>query len=131
MNPWSKNEEVKDEVRRHFDEIGKTKAVGYLPMYTITDILLISADDWARTLTERGLCVRVFNEDETCIDRGAMYVYDPRMIAELTERHKGTILKKGWKANAEFIIETIAKDWFERSDPIMPFIRELFNDTFD
>jgi hypothetical protein len=131
MNQWSKNEKGKDEIRRHFDELGKTKAVGYLPLYTITDILSMTADSWALALTERGLRVRVFNEEETCIGSGAMYVYDPGMVSEIMERHEGAILEKGWKANAEFIIGIIANDWLESDDPIMPFIRELFNDTFD
>jgi hypothetical protein len=110
------------------EEVGKTKAVGYLPLQTISNVLRESIDELVARFSRRGLDVKIFGERETCIKSGAMFVYHPGMVKQLVETHKAALLQKHWALAPDEVISEISREWFEPSDPIMPFIRDLYND---
>jgi hypothetical protein len=111
-----------------FEDIGGAKAVGYLPIYTINDVLKESIVSRVEGLTARGLSVRVFNEGETCIKSGAVFAYEPEMVSRIIDKHQAALLDKSWAPTPAYVINQIAKEWYEENDPIMPFIRDLYND---
>jgi hypothetical protein len=45
-------------------------------------------DSRAKSLTLRGLGVRIFGEDEACIKCGAAFAYDSEMVSQIIELHK-------------------------------------------
>ncbi len=104
------------------------KSVGYLPIYTIANVLKESVDTLTRDLSLRGLDVRLYQEDETCIKSGALFAFDTNMVRDLIELHKGVLSEKHWALDPEQAITKIAEEWYDESDAIIPFIRDLFGE---
>lgn len=120
--------QILNNIQASLDQVGKTKAVGYLPIYTITKVLNDTINARIGPLVKRGLKVRVFGEEETCIKSGALFVYNHDMVLTIIEKYKVEIASRNWNPSPEFIIERIACEWFESTTPIMEFIRDLYND---
>jgi hypothetical protein len=119
---------ILDSILSSFEDVGRTKAVGYLPIYTIDDVLKESVTDRVEALAARGLSVRVFNRGETCIKSGAVFAYDPEMVYGIIDKHRSALMNKKWEMTPAYVMNRIAIEWYEENDPIMPFIRDLFND---
>jgi hypothetical protein len=120
--------QVLDRILSLFEDVGRTKAVGYLPIYTINDVLKETIDRRAEALTARGLNVRVFNEGETCIKSGAVFAYDSEMMSRIIDKHRDALANKDWAPAPDYVVNRISIEWYEQDDPIMPFIRDLYND---
>jgi hypothetical protein len=111
-----------------FDNVGRTKAVGYLPKSTIVNVLGQEVDACVKNLILRGLKAQVFDEHESCIKSGAVFAYEPKMVSKIIKLHKDRILKRGWLLTPESVIGKLSAEWYDNDDQIMPLIRNLFND---
>ncbi|QGM97939.1 hypothetical protein [Methylocystis parvus] len=113
---------------RSLDDVGQGKAVGYLPLATLKNVLRISADKIRESCEARGLNVKIFDEDSSCIKSGAIFVYDTGLVRGIIDRFDQDILARGWSGDVESIIERIAIEWYCENDPAMPFIKALYGE---
>lgn len=110
------------------DEVGKTKAVGYLPLYTIRDHLKREATEVARELEGRGLTVGILTEEESKIKSGSLFAFDRLMAETIIARHANVLAQKRWSSDVDQVMTEISTVWFGMDDPAMPLIKELYND---
>src|ERR1700742_2313163 len=62
-------------VLSNLTRVGPDKPIGYLPLYTIRDILVMDPSALARESVTQGFSVAVFQADQCCIKSGALYLY--------------------------------------------------------
>lgn len=110
------------------DRVGKTKAIGYLPLDTVSKIAKISIPDLEKKYLQHGLCVQVLDENETCIRSGAIFVYDRPALLGICREFEALLIDLSWPMEADAIVMKIAREWFPENDSIMPFIRAIYGD---
>lgn len=111
------------------DRVGRGKAIGYLPLNAIIDVLRLSIDEVRKRYEGAGLSVVVFSPHQTCINSGALFVYDPGLIERLIPSFKKQLSAKRWSDDPHRIVARLARSWFANDDDIMPFIRALYADA--
>lgn len=70
---------------RDLTEVGPTKPVGYLPLYTIREFVQLTPEAVAATATAHGLATAQFGPAACCIKSGALYFYDREALADLLQ----------------------------------------------
>jgi hypothetical protein len=117
----SENFDRKAYVLKSFECVGPKKAVGYLPLPAIKNFLNATVDSVKATYIERGLKCVEFSEDETCVNGGALFVYDEISFKKILDQFDIEVTP------LEFI-KIIAADWLDNDDPRMPVVRALYAD---
>ena len=110
-------------------EVGKTKSVGYLPLYTIRDFLRRDARALARQAADRGLSAMILNADECCIKSGALYFYDASMLSELPAKNFPIVRDAGCPTTPARFVRLVASTWFDANRPIVAEIKTAFGDA--
>ncbi|MFT3673507.1 hypothetical protein [Aestuariivirga sp.] len=108
-----------------WSRVGKDKAVGYLPLRTVEKILNLDRRWIESYCTERGLQFKVFGQDETCIQSGAVYIWSEQQLNLLLGKHH---LHRDAHLSTNEFISLIAKRWFTENDDMMSLIRAAFAD---
>jgi hypothetical protein len=119
----------KANILRGFAEVGATRIIGYLPLYTIRDFLGAEPKALAREAADRGLSAVILGEDECCIKSGALYVYESAALSKLLESYLGRLQDAKWPMEPAAFIRHIAADWFTSDDPIMELIQAAFGEN--
>src|SRR5262249_50667979 len=76
-------------------EVGPTKPVAYLPLYTIEEFVQMTPEAIVAAATARGLATAQFGPTTCCIKSGALYVYDREALAGLLQESADTIASAG------------------------------------
>jgi hypothetical protein len=121
-------EEIRQQAGLLLDNVGATKAVGYLPLYTIERVLGQNPAELVQHYRQKGLCVRVFDQNECCIKSGALFVWDYDQASRCIKEFGKSVTEKGWPIDANVVLENIATEWFEKDDPIMPLVYALYGE---
>jgi hypothetical protein len=108
--------------------VGPKKLVGYLPLYTIRDILQVRAEDLIEEARSRGLCAVVLGPDRCCIKSGALYAYHRAGLQRLLDVSTGPLRASGLSADPDLFVEQIGSVWFERSEPAWAVIEAAFDE---
>ena len=116
-------------ILRSLDLVGESKAIGYLPIATVENLLDTSIESIRYLYENKGLSIVVFGEDRTCMKSGAIFIFDEQMMLAMIDRFKEIIIRRGWKLELEYVIEKIAVAWYESNDPITQFIRAIYGDV--
>jgi hypothetical protein len=124
-------EEIRQQAWLLLDNVGATKAVGYLPLSTIERVLEQNPAKLVQHYRQKGLCVRVFDENESCIKSGALFVWDHDQALRYINEFDKSVTEKGWPIDADVVLANIAAEWFEKDDPIMPLIYALYGELRD
>jgi hypothetical protein len=107
--------------------VGPGKPVGYLPLSTIKtyrgDIKLLTKE-----AKQGGLMVRVFNENETNIGSGALYVAHKKTLMRLLEQNKNILKHFGWSSNPAKFIEDLATKVAPRKTKLFDVVADAFVD---
>jgi hypothetical protein len=111
--------------------VGHRKAVGYLPLRTITCVLESSMESVQRELAVRGLRTISLDETEACIKSGALFAFSEPMLLKEIAKFRAEIERRGWQAEPTFVVRRIAEEWFGEDDPIMPFIKAVYGEHVD
>jgi len=106
--------------------VGPRKALGYLPLRTITDILQISPATLLAEAASKGLAAIQIEPDRCCIKSGALYVYDRKALGELLEGAASTLNRHGLPLDPDQFVQHIAANWFESDHPAYPVIEAAF-----
>ncbi len=108
--------------------VGAGKAIGYLPLRTIRQVLGLKVEDVVADARARGLQAIAFGPRDCCIKTGALYLYDPSALEHLLRTSSVTLERSGFPVDTEMFVRTIARDWLEQDHPVMPIIRAAFAD---
>jgi hypothetical protein len=111
------------------EQVGQTKAAGYLPRHTVRNFCGKTIEQATHVLTARGLSVRIVSEDECPIASGALFAFDRSMAEAVIARHADILGQKNWPADVDQVMSKISQVWFAPDDPAMPLIRDLYNDA--
>jgi hypothetical protein len=110
-------------------EIGASKPVSYLPLYTIEDFVRQTPEAVAAAATARGLATAQFGSAACCIKSGALYVYDREVLASLLQERADAIVAAGLPLDPDRFVAHIATVWFEKDHPAYPIIARVFGDS--
>jgi hypothetical protein len=109
--------------------VGPGKPIGYLPLYTIRDVLEMEPTAIVREAEGKGLSAALFGPDQCCIKSGALYLFDRQALGQLIESSK-TILSAGnWPLDPDQFVSRIAREWIDGEDPVTAVIRRAFGEA--
>lgn len=106
---WKVDESLCEEPEwlKDIRHVGFDKPLGYLPLYTIGDSMLIL--QLMMEAQSRGLSYLIFKEGDCSIGTGALYIYDEIPLLMLLSKYKEVLLGAGVSIHAKGFISDIAK----------------------
>lgn len=122
-------DDMRERILRNLTGVGPAKPIGYLPLYTIGDVLGADPARLAAQARTRGLSAIVLAADHCCIKSGALYVYDRAALRRLLRDSASHVQRSGLSGQPDRFIKQIALRWFKPDDPIFPVIRAAFGET--
>lgn len=125
---WNLSTEERTHILGSVQRVGRDKAIGYLPLYTIRDIMGLDVEDLVVEAKSRALSALVFGPAECCIKSGALYVFDQQSLAALLTASIGALISGGWPTEPDGFVRAVAADWVEPEHPVMPVIRKAFGE---
>jgi hypothetical protein len=114
---------------RSLSKVGPNKPVGYLPLYTLTDVAQLAPESIAADAIARGLAAVQFGPEECCIQSGALYIYDRIALSTLLRSHADTLAAEGMPSDPDRFVAHIAATWLEPNHPAYPVIAAAFGDV--
>ena len=108
--------------------VGPSKAVGYLPIRTVTHVLGLKVEGVIADAEARGLEAITFGPRHCCIKSGALYVFDQEALERILRGSSATLQEVGAPLDPQKFVRFIARNWFASDSPIMPIIRTAFAD---
>ncbi|RXT48226.1 hypothetical protein B6S44_24495 [Bosea sp. Tri-44] len=108
--------------------VGPAKAVGYLPLRTVAEVLGLNVEDLITQAMARGLRAISIGPHHCCIKSGALYVFDAAALEAVLRVGSATLDQVEAPTDPEMFVRFIARDWFAPDHPIMPIIRAAFAD---
>lgn len=123
------NEEERSALLRSLTEVGSSKPVGYLPLYTIKKFMRTTPEALAAAAAARGLATVQFTPADSCIKSGALYVYHREALADLLRANAKAACAAGLPLAPDDFIARIAAVWFEKNHPAYPVIAAAFGDN--
>jgi hypothetical protein len=127
MVDWSiLTEQEKAEILNSLTAVGPEKAIGYLPLYTIRDILQLRPEQVVQASEARGL--KTFIAAPAQVKSGALYVYHRDTLSQLLLESRKIVVSAGAPSDADGFVELIASKWFDPGHPLCPLIALAFND---
>jgi hypothetical protein len=118
-------------ILKSITNVGKEKALGYLPLNTILNILKLSIDELKTQAEEKQLCWFLYDREDCCVKSGAFFVYEPDKVLDAIKLHKDILQKYHIATNPKDVIINLATNWYEPGHEIMNFIRELYGDQLN
>jgi len=122
------NDEQRDVLLRSLTEVGSSKPVGYLPLYTIEKFLRCTPETIAAVAAKRGLAAAQFAQAVCCIKSGAFYVYHREALGDLLRENADTICVAGLPLDPDGFVAHIAAIWYEASHVAHPIIAAAFGE---
>jgi hypothetical protein len=110
-------------------EVGPTKPVAYLPLYTIEEFVKTTPETVIAAATARGLATAQFGPAACCIKSGALYVYDREALADLLQESADASAAAGLPSDPDRFVAHIAAVWLDRDHPAYPLIARAFGET--
>ncbi|GAA0575212.1 hypothetical protein GCM10009416_12300 [Craurococcus roseus] len=126
---WNLSTDERERVLGSLRRVGRDKGIGYLPLYTIRDVLSLDVADLAAEVESRALSALVLGPAECCIKSGALYVFDHQRLAALLAIYSETVASSGWPTEPDSFVRAIAAHWVGPEDSILPVIRKAFGET--
>jgi len=108
--------------------IGSKKAVSYLPLNTVKNVLGISIQKYLSMIKDQGNESLVLLSHECCINSGAIYAYDTSVLQKILKENEKILSANNWPVTPEKFIRRMASEWLEEGDPVLSVIRKVFGD---
>ena len=106
----------------------KHKAVSYLPLSTVVNVLGIPAAAYVSMIKNLGNRYAIFSAEKCCIKSGAIYAYNQKKLSAILKEHRHILSRNGWPTSPSRFVNKIASEWLEQDHPILPVIRAVFGD---
>lgn len=123
------DETERDRLLLSLSQVGPSKAIGYLPLYTIRDFVQLSPDSIAASASARGLETRQFKPEACCIKSGALYVYDRKALDQILKAHAEVLEANELPILPDLFVAHIAAVWFDPNHPACAVIARAFGAT--
>jgi hypothetical protein len=107
-------------------QVGLRKPLGYVPLYTLKELLRRDPEDIASEVVASGLAAAQFGPDRCCIKSGALYVYDREALAELLQARADVLTASGCSTDPHHFVALIASVWFQHDHPVYPVLVAAF-----
>lgn len=117
--------------RRYYDSlqrVGPEKPLGYLPLDTIRYYNQEDPEVLRQQAIDKGLYAKVFDEEESKIASGALYIADIHSLQSLLDSNKTTLSTYGWPGKAEDFIEQVTKETAPAKTKLFDLIADAFAD---
>jgi hypothetical protein len=124
MSPTS-DQDVLVRIRRSLTVVGPNKAFGYLPLYTIIDILGVDPEDLIAEAHMQGLSTIVLGPEQCCIKSGALYVYDSATLEQLLQMSADLMRTNVLSIEPELFVKQIAATRFEPTEQVYSVLEFL------
>lgn len=108
--------------------VGRERAVSYLPINAIENVLGLSIEDYRSLIERQGNECSVFRSDCCCIKSGAVFAYSPTDLDTILKEYASVLLEHGWPLSASPFVQRIASEWLEDDNPILPVIKRAFGE---
>jgi hypothetical protein len=118
----------KSSILSSLTQVGPAKPIGYLPLYTIRDILQMEPRALARDAQARGLSAALLGPDRCCIKSGALYLFDRKSLEQLLQSSRQILSASRWPPDPEQFVARIAREWLDQAHPVTPVIRRAFGE---
>jgi hypothetical protein len=102
---------------RSLTEVGPSKPVGYLPLYTIKNFAQLTPESVAASATARGLATARFGPKVCSIKSGALYIYHREALSNLSQARADAIIASGLPLDPDRFVARIAAIWFAEDHP--------------
>jgi hypothetical protein len=122
------NEEAQAILERHIN-LGKEKAVSYLPINTIEKVLGLKIEDYKSLIECRGHECAVFSADSCCIKSGAVFAYSRDDLDAILKNHCNVLSKNEWPVSPTGFVQRIASEWLDDDNPILPIVKKAFGEA--
>ncbi len=113
---------------RSLTEVGSSKPVGYLPLYTIEKILRSTPETLAAIAVTRGLATAQFAEAACCIKSGAFYAYHREALDNLLQENADAVRIAGLPHDPDDFVAHIAAIWYAENHAAHPIIVAAFGE---
>lgn len=108
--------------------VGPSKPIGYLPLYTLKDLVRVTPEKVAADAIGRRLAAVLFSPEQCCIKSGALYVYDPVALSKILQAKADTLAEHQLPSDPDRFVAYIAAVWLEPCHPVYPIIAAAFGD---
>ena len=121
--------EERERILESLRAVGPDKPIGYLPRYTISDILGMRENTLIADANSRGLSTVSLGPTLCCIKSGALYIYDRGALKKILLASAQTLLACNMATEPDGFVLQVAATWFERSHPVYSIIAAAFGET--
>jgi hypothetical protein len=125
---WTLSAEERADLLDHLWSVGRDRAVGYLSLYTVRDLLGLKVREVRAEAASRDLVALRLGPSQCRIKSGAFYVYDRERLAALLADASAAIAGAGWPVEPDGFVRALAAEWVEAGHPVLPVIRRAFRD---
>jgi len=122
------SDEQRNTLLQSLMEVGVSKPIGYLPLYTIEKFLRLTPEALADAAAKLGLATVQFDVAACCIKSGALYAYHRQALASLLHVNAPTVHATGLPLDPDEFVSHIATRWFDEQHPGYPVIIAAFGD---
>lgn len=120
------DEAQRDMLLRSLTEVGSSKPVGYLPLYTIEEFLRSTPESVAASAATRGLATAQFTQAACCIKSGAFYAYHREALNNLLQENAEAVRIAGLPLDPDDFVAHIAAIWYAENHTVHPIIAAAF-----
>jgi hypothetical protein len=128
MTSLKLSDEERHMLLRSLSDVGPSKPIGYLPLYTIKEFLRSSPEILAADAATRGLATAQFAKDACCIKSGAFYLYHQAALGDLLRENVATVRVAGLPLDPDEFVAHIAANWYDTGHPAHPLIATAFGE---
>jgi hypothetical protein len=111
-------------------DVGTKKALGYLPVQSITKHGHDTVENVIRWAATSGRKYRLFTQAECHVESGALYVWDHIMLLFMINENKGILNSAGIPTEPANYVDRIARQLYPQQEypEVYRFIGRTFND---
>ncbi|MBZ9789974.1 hypothetical protein K9B32_07500 [Rhizobium sp. 3T7] len=124
------SDEKRDMLLRSLTDVGATKPIGYLPLYTIKEFLRSDPETIAADAVMRGLTTAQFAQNACCIKSGALYAYHRAALGDLLRENAAAVRVAGLPLDPDEFVAHVAANWYEMGHEAHPLIAAAFGEKF-
>src|SRR5450755_2982040 len=94
-------------------QLGREKAISYLPIRTIERWIGMSADKYVAKVESVGFEAVALSMQECCISSGAVYAYSRTHLDILLRDNQAILLAHQWPLTSTEFVRRIAAEWLD------------------
>jgi hypothetical protein len=109
--------------------LGPNKAISYLPIKTIENVLNMSVKEYIHKAEQHGLLSVTLTPDQCCIASGAVYLYILPFLQDILNKNADTLNSINYPLDPKEFTIAISLEWLPPEHPAIPVIRQAFGDS--